>query len=79
MLLRGVGGRFRLRGGQSAETSKPFSPLDPPVCRWRDARAAALQYVRKISGFSKPSKANEAAFGVAVDEVALRRLAARIA
>jgi hypothetical protein len=33
-------------------------------------RAASLQYVRKISGFNKPSKANEAAFLAAVDDVA---------
>ena len=36
----------------------------------QDMRAAALQYVRKISGFTKPSRANEAAFQRAVDEVA---------
>ena len=35
-----------------------------------EIRAAALQYVRKISGFTKPSAANEAAFARAVDEVA---------
>jgi hypothetical protein len=35
-----------------------------------EVRAASLQYVRKISGFSKPSKANEAAFLAAIDEVA---------
>ncbi|HEU6444908.1 MAG TPA: DUF2277 domain-containing protein [Gaiellaceae bacterium] len=35
-----------------------------------EVRAAALQYVRKISGFTKPSRANEAAFDRAVDEVA---------
>jgi hypothetical protein len=35
-----------------------------------EVRAAALQYVRKISGFTKPSHANEAAFDRAVDEVA---------
>jgi hypothetical protein len=35
-----------------------------------DVRAAALQYVRKISGYRKPSKANEAVFGQAVDEIA---------
>ena len=35
-----------------------------------EVRAAALQYVRKISGFTKPSRANEAAFERAVDEVA---------
>jgi hypothetical protein len=35
-----------------------------------EVHAAALQYVRKISGFTKPSQANEAAFNRAVDEVA---------
>jgi hypothetical protein len=35
-----------------------------------EVRGAALQYVRKISGFTKPSRANEAAFARAVDEVA---------
>jgi hypothetical protein len=41
-----------------------------------EVRAAALQFVRKISGFSKPSKANEATFLTAVEEVTLvsRRL-----
>ena len=43
--------------------------FDPPVTPG-EVRAASLQYVRKISGFSKPSKANELAFGAAVDEVA---------
>ncbi len=43
--------------------------FDPPVTG-EEVRAASLQYVRKISGFSKPSKANEAAFLAAVDEVA---------
>jgi hypothetical protein len=43
--------------------------FDPPVTD-AEIRAAALQYVRKISGFNKPSKANEAAFAAAVDEVA---------
>jgi hypothetical protein len=43
--------------------------FDPPVTE-EEIRAASLQYVRKISGFSKPSKANEAAFLAAVDEVA---------
>lgn len=35
-----------------------------------EIRAAALQYVRKISGFTRPSAANEAAFNLAVDEIA---------
>ncbi len=35
-----------------------------------EIRAAALQFVRKVSGFHKPSKANEAAFQLAIDEIA---------
>ncbi len=42
---------------------------DPPV-NDEEVRAAALQYVRKISGMTKPSKANEAAFTAAVEEIA---------
>jgi len=43
--------------------------FDPPVTD-EEIRAASLQFVRKISGFNKPSKANEGAFLAAVDEVA---------
>ena len=43
--------------------------FDPPVTD-DEIRAASLQFVRKISGFAKPSKANEAAFMSAIDEVA---------
>jgi hypothetical protein len=43
--------------------------FDPPVTP-EEIRAASLQYVRKISGSNKPSKANEAAFLAAIDEVA---------
>ncbi len=43
--------------------------FEPPVTE-DEIRAASLQFVRKISGFSKPSKANEAAFASAIDEVA---------
>jgi hypothetical protein len=43
--------------------------FDPPVTD-EEIRAASLQFVRKISGFTKPSKANEAAFVAAVDEIA---------
>jgi hypothetical protein len=43
--------------------------FDPPATR-EEARDAALQYVRKISGSTKPSKANAEAFDRAVDEVA---------
>jgi hypothetical protein len=43
--------------------------FDPPVTD-EEIQAASLQFVRKISGFTKPSKANEAAFLAAIDEVA---------
>jgi hypothetical protein len=43
--------------------------FEPPATD-DEVRAAALQYVRKISGFTKPSQANEQAFAQAVDEVA---------
>lgn len=43
--------------------------FDPPVTD-DEIRAASLQFVRKVSGFNKPSKANEAAFFAAVDEIA---------
>ena len=42
--------------------------FDPPVTD-EEVRAASLQYVRKISGFNKPSQANEAAFLAAIEEV----------
>ncbi|MFD0868318.1 Uncharacterized conserved protein [Chlamydia abortus] len=49
--------------------------FDPPATD-EEVQAAALQFVRKLSGYNKPSKANEEAFDRAVDEVALaaRRL-----
>ena len=43
--------------------------FDPPVTD-EEVRASSLQYVRKVSGFNKPSKANEEAFNAAVDEIA---------
>lgn len=54
---------------------KTLRVLDQPATD-DDVRAAALQYVRKVSGYRKPSPANEEAFNAAVDEVALasRRL-----
>ena len=48
---------------------KTLFNFDPPVTP-EEIRAASLQFVRKISGFTKPSKANEGAFLAAVDEVA---------
>ncbi len=48
---------------------KTLFNFEPPVTD-DEIRAAALQFVRKLSGFSKPSKANEAAFLAAAEEVA---------
>jgi hypothetical protein len=48
---------------------KTLFNFEPPVTE-DEVRAASLQYVRKISGFNKPSKANEAVWLAAVDEVA---------
>ena len=44
--------------------------FQPPVTG-DEIRSASLQYVRKISGFNKPSKANEPAFNLAIDEIAV--------
>jgi hypothetical protein len=48
---------------------KTLFNFDPPVTD-EEVRAASLQFVRKITGFNKPSKANEASFTAAVEEVA---------
>jgi hypothetical protein len=48
---------------------KTLFNFDPPVTD-EEVRAASLQFVRKITGFNKPSKANEAAFQAGIDEVA---------
>ena len=47
---------------------KTLFNFDPPVTA-EEVRDASLQFVRKISGFTKPSKANEAVFAAAVDEI----------
>jgi hypothetical protein len=54
---------------------RPLFNFDPPVTD-EEVRAASLQFVRKISGFTRPSKANEEAFDRAVEDVsaAARRL-----
>ena len=54
---------------------KTLFNFEPPVTD-EEIRAASLQFVRKVSGFTKPSKANEAAFLAAIDDVTLvsRRL-----
>jgi hypothetical protein len=48
---------------------KTLFNFEPPVTD-EEIRAASLQFVRKVTGFNKPSKANEAAFLAAVDQVA---------
>ncbi|MGE5333351.1 MAG: DUF2277 domain-containing protein [Nitrososphaerota archaeon] len=48
---------------------KPLFNIEPPTTE-DEIHAASLQFVRKISGFTRPSKANEAAFLTAVDEIA---------
>ena len=48
---------------------RPLFNFDPPATP-NEIRDASLQFVRKISGFSKPSKVNEASFNLAVDEIA---------
>jgi len=47
---------------------KTLFNFDPPVTD-EEVRAASLQFVRKITGFNKPSKSNETAFHAAVDEI----------
>ncbi|HWZ43148.1 MAG TPA: DUF2277 domain-containing protein [Candidatus Saccharimonadales bacterium] len=54
---------------------KTLFNFDPPVTPG-EVQAASLQFVRKISGFNKPSKGNEASFTAAVDEIA--RISARL-
>jgi hypothetical protein len=48
---------------------KPLFNFDPPVTP-EEVRAASLQFVRKITGFHKPSKANEPSFVAAIEEIA---------
>jgi hypothetical protein len=47
---------------------KPLFNFDPPVSE-DEIRAAAIQYVRKVSGSTKPSKANETAYQIAIDAI----------
>jgi len=49
---------------------KTLFNFEPPATE-EEIRASALQFVRKVSGFNRPSKANEAAFFAAVDEIAV--------
>jgi len=56
-------------GVSMCRSIRPLFNFDPPVTE-DEIRAASLQFVRKISGFHKPSKANEASFHGAIDEIA---------
>lgn len=61
--------RHLFYGSGMCRNIKPLFNFDPPVTD-DEVRAASLQFVRKISGFTKPSKTNEAAFDLAIEEVA---------
>jgi hypothetical protein len=60
---------FELEVKRMCRNIKTLFNFDPPVTE-EEVRAASLQFVRKISGFTKPSKGNEPAFLAAVDEIA---------
>jgi hypothetical protein len=60
---------FELEVKRMCRNIKTLFNFDPPVTE-EEVRAASLQFVRKISGFTKPSKGNEPAFLAAVDEMA---------
>ena len=66
---RQAGHRGGARSQKMCRNIRTLFNFDPPVTP-EEIRAASLQFVRKISGFNKPSKANEPAFQSAVDEVA---------
>jgi len=57
-----------LYGKRMCRNIKPLFNFAPPATD-DEIRASSLQFVRKVSGFTKPSKANEAAFNQAVDDV----------
>jgi hypothetical protein len=66
----GVGGTHATNGGHyMCRSIKTLHNFKPPATD-EEIRASSLQFVRKLSGFAKPSKANEVAFSRAVDEVA---------
>ena len=59
----------RGQGYSNVQKHQELRDAEPPATE-DDIRAAALQYVRKVSGFRVPARRNEAAFAAAVDEVA---------
>jgi hypothetical protein len=68
-IARGIGENGGVKVKAMCRNIKTLFNFDPPVTP-EEIRAASLQYVRKISGFTKPSQANEAAFTTAVEEIA---------
>jgi hypothetical protein len=73
--FRGMGGYCRFQANLTppynssmCRNIKNLFNFDPPVTD-QEVRNASLQFVRKISGFNKPSKANEASFNLAIDEI----------
>jgi hypothetical protein len=60
--------RLMLKGSAMCRNIRILFNFEPPVTEG-EIQAAALQYVRKVSGFNKPSAANEAAFQTAVEEI----------
>jgi hypothetical protein len=69
MLLSPPGGSGRIEVTPMCRNIKPLFNFEPPVTE-DEIRSAALQFVRKVSGFHTPSQANEAAFRAAVDAIA---------
>ena len=67
-VIAGTSPRRNVNAQIMCRNIRPLFNFEPPVTE-DEVRAASLQFVRKISGFSKPSKANEAAFLAAVEGV----------
>jgi hypothetical protein len=65
---RSLSRQLRLKGSVMCRNIKILFNFEPPVTE-AEIQAAALQFVRKVSGFNKPSAANEAAFQGAVEEI----------
>ncbi|GAA4079286.1 DUF2277 domain-containing protein [Nocardioides kongjuensis] len=69
MLQPGAGRPTPAYGGAMCRNIRPLNNFEPPATR-DEVTAAALQFVRKVSGTTKPSQANQAAFDQAVAEIA---------
>src|SRR5262245_18269010 len=69
LLARGIRLRFESKEFLMCRNIKPLQNFDPPATK-EEIRDASLQFVRKLSGATKPSRANEAAFDDAVERIA---------